>query len=129
MYLQYAVEQRYLYLVHDPRYVNKLRSLIPTSTPSTPLPLSVTTPNLSSPQMESPALIPTVPHNKQLLHIDYLLDLHSESDVPRSRNEVKEQNGSESPSSEEEEERDPNLYDTFVSPLSLQAAFRASGAV
>lgn len=39
------------------------------------------------------------------------------------------QNGSNSPLSEEEEERDPDLYDTFVSPLSLQAAFRASGAV
>ena len=138
------MEQRYLYLVHDPRYVNKLRSLIPTSssTPPAPTPtLPATTPT-SSGSLSPPPPEPSVPEpprttsKSKLLHIDYLLDVQTESEAVRSGHDGDDagmRSGSGDShhhhANEEEEERDPNLYDTFVSPLSLQAAFRAAGAV
>lgn len=50
----HVVEQRYLYLVHDPRYVNKLRSLIPTSNPSVNS-TSTTTFSQNPPSPQQPA--------------------------------------------------------------------------
>jgi hypothetical protein len=135
------VEQRYLYLVHDPRYVNKLRSLIPKAPsaapplppPAPPAQAAPSTSNTAGPPSPPPEPLapePPRPNSKSnLLHIDYLLDVQTESDVQHTSHDTNLPNGSESPSNEEEEERDPNLYDTFVSPLSLQAAFRAAGAV
>lgn len=54
----YAVEQRYLYLVHDPRYVNKLRSLIPTpATSASSAPTSTSSSNPASPPEPTPPAV------------------------------------------------------------------------
>lgn len=63
--------------------------------------------------------------------------MHSETEQGKPGLDITTQNGNDLAGANDnngdgddgKEERDPNLFDTFVSPLSLQAALRAAGAV